>query len=332
MWKKRLQIALWCLLGCACLVLLVAAMQLKDRKTCTEVKIDIDDAGENVFVDTTDIAAILHKNRAVVGEVVENIPLGLVEKELEKNAWVKDAQLFFDNNRLLTVKITERQPVARVFTVQGKSFYIDSAANILPLSDRHTARIPVFTSFPVNKDSAGVKDSAVLQDVKHIAQYIQQDSFWMAQVAQVDITPKHTYELIPVLGNQVINLGTADELETKFKKLFAFYQQVWSKTGFEKYERVDLQYEGQVVAVRRGEALPLLDSAAALATGATALADSVHTVLVPPVHAAVRDTVAHPPRDVHATPARQARRNTNPPKPQPRGRKPARAVMPGRHH
>jgi cell division protein FtsQ len=288
MWKRRLQTVFWWLLGCACVVLLVAAMQAKDRKACSDVKIDLGDDAENVFVDTAEIALVLQHDNAVKGVELENIPLSLVEKDLEKNAWIKDAQLFFDNNQLLTVKIEERKPLARIFTIKGKSFYIDSAAMLLPLSDRHTARAPVFTSFPMERDTLSHNDSAVLQDIKQIAAFIQADSFWMAQVAQVDVTPQHTYQVIPVLGNQVINLGTADELDMKFRKLFAFYRQVWAKTGFEKYEKIDLQYEGQVVAVRKGVAL-LADSA----QQAGSLVDSslvvTRTVAPAPV---LRDTIA----------------------------------------
>lgn len=290
-------------------------MQAKNRKICSEIKIDLDDAGENVFVDTAEIGTILQKNSVVKGVQVANIPLGLVEKELEKNAWIKDAQLFFDNNQLLTVKIIERQPLARVFTVNGRSFYIDSAAKLLPLSARHTARVPVFTSFPLESDTIKGVDSIVLQDVKNIAQYIQNDSFWMAQVAQIDITPQHMYEIIPVLGNQVINLGTAEDLDTKFKKLYAFYKQVWSKTGFEKYEKIDLQFEGQVVAVKRGAALLVADSTQSLAliNGGVGARDSVLTNTVSTRHSvAVRDTVARGVQHPHGAALPPAKRGQRP--------------------
>src|SRR5258708_36883538 len=117
------------------------------------------------------------------------------------------------------------------------------------------------------------EDSLVVEDIKHIAQYIQKDSFWVAQVAQVDITPQHTYEMIPVLGNQVIRLGNAENLDGKFKRLFTFYKKVWSKAGFERYEAIDVQYEGQVVGVRRGEIVPGADSVMAMQQYATGLAN-----------------------------------------------------------
>jgi cell division protein FtsQ len=152
-------------------------------------------------------------------------------------------------------------------------------------------------------DTLSKSDSMVLKDVKSIAQYIQQDSFWTAEVAQVDITPQHTYEMIPVLGNQVINLGGADGLDTKFKKLYAFYRQVWSKTGFEKYARVDVQYEGQVVAVKRGVALQS-DSAQQYGNGATR--DSLYAGIERRERSvAARDSVTTANRHAHTAPARR---------------------------
>jgi len=327
MWKKWLQILLWCLLGCSCLVLLVAAVQAKDRKTCSDVKIDMDGTGENVFVDTSEIAFVLKRNGASPGVEVENIPLGLMEKELEKNAWIKDAQLFFDNNQLLSVKIVERQPVARVFTQSGRSFYIDSGATLLPLSDRHTARVPVFTSFPMANDTIKGADSAVLRDVKRIAQYIQRDSFWAAQVSQVEITPQHTYEVVPVLGNQVINLGTAEGLETKFTKLFAFYKQVWSKAGFEKYKRIDVQYEGMIVAVKRDGSA----SDSMLQNGTGIIMDSLYAGAEKREHEiAARDSVAHVNHRLHL-PSVAAGKKGQKPKTG-KWKKPARAVLQRRNN
>jgi len=279
-----LQISLWGLLGCGCIVLLVAGVQVKNTKTCSDVLIDIDNHGEKIFINEKDIAELLTNNGAAKGAVMENVHLAPIETALEKNAWIRDAQLFFDNNQVLTVKIAERQPVARIFTVDGASFYIDTAGNKLPLSDKFAAKVPVFTSYPSTKKMLTGADSITAIDVKHIAQFIQTDSFWQAQVGQIDITPQHTYEMMPVLGNQIIMLGDADNLDRKFKRLLAFYKQVWSKAGFEKYEAVDVQYEGQVVAVKRGFVAPAADSTTAmqqLTNGVPSLngviADSLHT-------------------------------------------------------
>ncbi|MDB5231178.1 MAG: hypothetical protein JWN76_1983 [Chitinophagaceae bacterium] len=260
MWKRRFVTAAWCLLGAGAIVLLAAAMQRKDRRVCTNVKIEINGIDNHVFVDENELLAEMNKNGILAGKQLAQIPLRTLEARLEQNIWIKDAQLYFDNNNELHAEIREREPLARIFSTDGNSFYIDSNAMRLPLSTSYSASVPMFTSFPSSRKVLSAPDSAVLQDVKKIALIIASDSFWMAQVAQIDITPERKYEMIPVIGNQVIKLGSADEVQGKFKRLFSFYKNVWTKTGFEKYSVINAEYANQIVAVRREDIQPVTDS------------------------------------------------------------------------
>jgi cell division protein FtsQ len=264
MWKKSLQISLWSLTIAGICTLFIAAMQKKEEKKCADINIEIRGANNHFFVDKKDILETISETGAAKGKEILAIELKKVEERIEKNVWIKKAELFFDNKQVLHANIEEREPIARVFTLEGRSYYIDSSCNRLPLSDKLSARVPMFTSFPSDKKILSRPDSSVLMDVKQIAQYIQQDSFWMAQVAQVDITRNGTYEMIPVIGDQVIRLGDATNLNEKFTKLKNFYQQVWTKTGFEKYEIINIQYASQVVATKRGAGKLYMDTAKAL--------------------------------------------------------------------
>ncbi len=271
MWKKILIISFWSLLGIATCTLLIAAMQKKDEKTCTDINIQINGAHNHVFVDRKDIMKVMQVNGAEKGKPVASIDLKNIEEVISKNAWVKNAELFFDNKQVLHVTVNESEPIARIFSLQGNSFYIDSSCKRLPLSNTLSAHVPMFTSFPSDRKVLSKPDSAVLQDIKKIALHIQKDSFWMAQIAQVDVTQQRTYEIIPLLGNQLIKIGDAENLDEKFAKLMGFYKQVWSKSGFEKYETVDVQYKGQIVATKRGEKIVNADTIKAMMQMANAL-------------------------------------------------------------
>jgi cell division protein FtsQ len=48
----------------------------------------------------------------------------------------------------------------------------------------------------------------------------------------------------------IIKLGDGKEIEKKFRRLLIFYQQVLTKTGFDKYEVIDVQYKGQIVTLK----------------------------------------------------------------------------------
>lgn len=251
--KTKIKTISWSLLGLCCVVLLVAAMKAKDSKACSNVEVSIEGVAKNMFVKKVDVVAVLDNAGIRAGKTLDDINLKTTEAQLEKNVWIKDAELFFDNHQVLHVKITEREPIARVFTQNGGSFYIDSTGLRLPVNQNAAARLIVFTSFPSDKKALSKPDSLVLNDVKRIALYITADSFTNAQTAQVNITPQRTYEITPVIGSQVIRIGDADNLDEKFTKLIAFYKEIFSKAGFEKYSVIDVQYAGQVVGVRRGE-------------------------------------------------------------------------------
>lgn len=263
-WKRKLILVIWCLLGTATFVLLGAAMYHKDNQLCTDVVIEIQGGEQHLFIDEKAILNYLSQVCQLQSNKMQNIPLRKLEELLEKNAWIYKAELFFDNKGVLHINITEREPLARVFTAQGTSFYLDSSGLRLPLSDKLSANVPFFTSFPSDNPVLSKPDSLVLNDVKQIAKAIVADSFWKAQTAQINITGQRTYELIPLIGNQIIDLGTADSMQTKLSNLFAFYKNVWSKAGFEKYEKINVQYNGQIVATRKNAANVVVDSVKAI--------------------------------------------------------------------
>src|SRR5258706_11943113 len=125
--KSKIKTIGWSALGLFCVVLLVAAMKSKSSKACKDVVVNIDGAAEHVFVKKADVVNVLSANNIKAGGILSDIDLRKVEEQLEHNTWVKDAQLYFDNRQILHVNIAGREPIARVFTISGNSFYIDSS-------------------------------------------------------------------------------------------------------------------------------------------------------------------------------------------------------------
>lgn len=251
--KYILVAAVWILLGSGILVLLVAAITRKNNEQITGIEISISGVQNNYFIDKKDVMKLLVKiNGKNPGKArISSLNPAAMEKALQKEQWIKRAEIFFDNNNVMQITITEREPVARIFTSGGTSFYLDTSLKRLPLSDKFSARLPVFTNFPTEVIVLSKPDSLLLKEIKVLSEFIGSDPFWMAQIEQVDITPSHTFELIPKLGKQVIRFGSAANYKEKFNKLLAFYKQVETRTGWNRYSILDLQYKNQVVAVNR---------------------------------------------------------------------------------
>lgn len=233
------------------LTLLVAAISKKNKGVCRGVVVAIKGVQNNFFIDEKDINSMLVKAAGgnIKGRGVASLNLHELETVLENNTWIDEAEMYFDNKDILHVKVTEKEPVARIFTIGSTSFYIDSAGIRMPLSDKLSARVPVFTGF-TDRSKWTKADSQQIKQVKNVAVYIFNNPFWMSQVAQVDITPDGNFEMVPVVGNHLVKLGNGENIEKKFNRLMIFYKQVMSKTGFDKYKLVDVQYNGQVIASR----------------------------------------------------------------------------------
>jgi cell division protein FtsQ len=139
-----------------------------------------------------------------------------------------------------------------VFTASGTSFYIDIEGSRLPLKQLTVLNLPVFTGFPTDQPKLSRPDSVLLKDVLFFAKTIQKDSFFMAQVAQVNIEPNGTFQMVPTLGDHLVLLGTVDQLEDKLNRLFTFYKKVWLVSGVNAYQYIDCRFNHQVVALKKG--------------------------------------------------------------------------------
>jgi cell division protein FtsQ len=240
--------------GGGMLSLLIAANHKREGHVCRGVQITIKGDGEQFYIDKEDILkqlSIVAKG-SLVSRPMNSINLASLERFLETGLWIRDAQLYFDSREVMHIVVTEREPVARIFTRNGLSFYMDSSGQQMPLLAKEAARVLVVTNFTGAK-KYNAADSAMASDIKKLVLAINADEFWKEQIGQIDITPGGIYEGIPVIGNHIIRFGTADNIENKLHKLFVFYKQVLTRTGFDKYSVIDLQYEGQIVGIHPGQ-------------------------------------------------------------------------------
>jgi len=256
--KNIIVFSAWMLVISGVVVLLVAANRKESHHVCRDVSISLKGSGEKFYIETEDVLHMIQRNGELKGKEIKLVNLSGMEKMLQTNPWIKDAELYFDNSDVLHVRVEEREPIARVFTTGGYSFYIDSSGFRLPLLQKMSIRLPVVTGF-IHGGEWNSADSTLMQEVKEVAGFIYGNEFWNAQVGQIDITPNREFELIPVIGDHIIRIGHGEKVGEKLARLYVFYRQVLNKTGFSKYSVLDLRFDGQVVAQNKG-AVSAVDS------------------------------------------------------------------------
>ncbi len=245
---------MWMVIGSGMLVLLIAAMGKQKKNACQDYSVIIKgSAGKDFFLGETDIVKLLKtaSNGNIKGQPKSSFNLQQMENLLEENVWIKDAQLYFDNKDVLHVSVVERRPVARIFTSSGKTFYIDENEKGIPLSQNMSIKVPVFTGVP-DKGNRSKKDSLLIHDIRVTAEFISGNTFWASQVAQIDVAPSSAggsleFDMVPVIGNHIVKLGSGENIQQKFNRLFVFYKQVLARSGFDKYKTIDVRFAEQVV-------------------------------------------------------------------------------------
>ncbi|ULQ52634.1 cell division protein FtsQ/DivIB [Flavihumibacter fluvii] len=251
--RKILMAIVWLLAGISLVVVLVAAIQKTNDANCTGANIKISGTNEYIFLDKGDVWKLIGAtgSKSFKGKPVAGFDLRSMEEKLRKNSWVSKAELFFDQDKVLQIRIQEREPVARVFTAGGNSVYLDSAGKYLPLAPgKPPVKLPVFTGMPEKINSAKSADSTLLAAVKGIAHVLATDSFWMAQITQVNLNADKTFDMVPLIGNHIIQFGDGSDYTGKFQKLGVFYKEVLTQTGFDYYQAINVQFDRQVIGVK----------------------------------------------------------------------------------
>jgi cell division protein FtsQ len=259
--KKIFTLTLWCLLGGGVLALLVAAINSKNSSGCQGLDVEINAGGKARFLNKKDLTVLLENNGLKDWRNKKAASFNLLQMEslLKRNSWVRDVQIYFDNNQILKIRIQERDPVARLFNTSGLSFFIDSSGVQMPLSERNVFRLPVFTGYPSEKFGMR-KDSVLNRQIKELASFLNREAFWSGQIQEIHILGGKTFQMTPLIGNQLIEFGDGSDLENKFRRLLIFYREVIAKTGFEKYTGINLAFVNQVIATRKQGVISRADS------------------------------------------------------------------------
>lgn len=239
----------------AILAVVFALIAFSERKqgsvAVKDIVIRIGNIEGNQFIDETDIIDLMQLDAEnLKGASLEKVNLKQIEKRIRMNRFVDDAQLYSDLKGNLVVKATLRRPVARLVRNDGPDGYIAEDGTVMPVSDKFTTRVVLISGSYIMGllQLENLNKMEETQKLMTMLDIIREDEFWRAQIAQLDIDSKGNITIFPQVGGQVIEFGKAENLETKFRKLRIFYKEILPQRGWNTYKRVNLEYEGQIIA------------------------------------------------------------------------------------
>ncbi len=183
---------------------------------------------------------LIQNQKPVKNQPKSVINLYDLENAVLKNPYVEETAVFLTPDGVLKSTIKQRTVLARV-VAKNSSYYIDKEGIKVPLSANYSARVPLIT---------GVEDGVDLSKIIQLMQQITADDFLQKEIVGIHKSDVDNYQLLVRSGNYKIEFGKLEGIQTKFKKLKAFYNKAFLDKTIEKYKTINLKYHNQVVCVK----------------------------------------------------------------------------------
>lgn len=212
-----------------------------DSKTCRKLIVSLPDSSKIQLITIKDVLRILDDNGIdIKGNTLRNINTDEIERILLKNKMIQAVECYKTPSGVVDIKVRQRVPKFRV--VGFGSYYVDENRKPLPVSANFAAYIPVV--------SGRVTASMACSQIFDFICFLEKNSFWNNQIEQINIREDKKVELVPRVGDYIIELGPLDNYEQKLGKLMKLYQRGFNLMGWNRYKTINLEYKNQVVCAK----------------------------------------------------------------------------------
>ncbi|SHE52985.1 cell division protein FtsQ/DivIB [Dysgonomonas macrotermitis] len=242
--KKILIITGLCLLGGYLIFAAFFFEKKPQEKVCSHFEVVIDNGSDDKFIDASDIEKdVNEKGLNPYGKQLKEVDTYAIQQEILSNKLISSASVFITSDGGIRAVIQERIPVLRIITNNGDSYYVDKKGEVMPLSNRNTAYLPLATG--------NIKEEFAATDLYKFALYLYDNAFWNAQIEQIVVRSDNDISLVTRIGDQEVLMGSLENYEEKLAKLKTFYTEALPSTGWNRYSKLNLKYDKQVVGTKR---------------------------------------------------------------------------------
>lgn len=210
---------------------------------CTKVSVHIADADKANFVSEADIRQILQDTKLdPEGRTLTDVNLARIKQAIDGHQFVLHSVCYSRPDGEVVIDVMQKLPVLRVMPNVGEGYYIDADGNKIKHVNYPADVIVVTGNVDYQKQR---------QSLAEFAQIVQHDQFWSDMIEQINYTVDGKVEIVPRLGNHIVALGQPKELGTKLSHLRTLYDKVINEVGWNKYSRINLEYNNQAICTKQ---------------------------------------------------------------------------------
>jgi cell division protein FtsQ len=257
--NKRWNIILWCAIVCFLVLAFMSIQSKEEQLVVKEIEVKIEPKEELAFIDSLTVLSIIKgadSSQNIMGSEERSLKLDIMEVALEAYPFIEKADISLDLSGRMMIKIIQRQPLLRIISNRGQSYYVAKNGYKMPLHEGFAPRVIIANgNIAETLADSGFLRTQITRDLLKIADWCYNDEFWQAQIEQLYVDNYMDIILIPKVGNHTIVFGSAERIENKFETLKTFYLKGLNAVGWEQYKKINLKYEGQIVAERKENAI-----------------------------------------------------------------------------
>ena len=259
---KRPYKILLILLGAVVLAVIVVAANIsRSRSAVKGVEVNIRYGKTPPLVDDRTVRdSILAHIPALLQHSVSGVDRDAVVSAASRVPYLSEVTASVSVSGKVVVRAKQRRPIVRLY-YGGREFYLDDEGALMPASNLGTCNVLVAGGDfrrPLPADSlwavaATESGNTQLADLWQVAYFLDSESRYGDLIDQLYVERDGDLLMVPKLGNHVVELGAADNLDEKFDLLLTFYRKGMPRAGWDTYSRISLKYHGQVVCTKRNE-------------------------------------------------------------------------------
>ncbi len=263
--KKWVKISLIVLFLIGLGVLIFFVKQEENQQILSKPEIFIQVQGESAFLTKNELQTRLERAGLLPkGLKTKDLDPNKVEKFILKMSEVKSVKVYKKIGKEWNIDVVLRIPIARIFNSFNETYYLDAEGYKIGTSNFHTARVLVFNGKIEDRLNAEnvtqiinnnhLKSIRKLDDMYRISNYVCKDPLFQSLIGQVFVNEQSEFVFVPLIGDQIIEFGTAnsdEEVQEKFSKLKVFYEQAMPFEGWNKYSVITIKYNGQTVCKKK---------------------------------------------------------------------------------
>ena len=241
---KYITVVLFDIIIAIYLVMAVTVFNDVEEKSavCTGVNIHIDDNVSGLLC-PAEVKRLLERQHLYpLDQPMQFVSTRNMEEALQNNPYVERVECYKAQNGHVCVDVMQRQPVLHIMPANDEQYYVDVHGTILPHA-RLSGDLLVVTG--------AVERSYAQKRLTPIARHIIGDAFWRAQTEQLNVLPDGTLELIPRVGDHIVYLGAPTNISQKLERLRKFYKYGLNHAGWNRYQRINLEFDNQIVCKKR---------------------------------------------------------------------------------